>query len=195
MKKITMLFLAWCVTAGAYAQFEKGTMLVGGSFGANFTTNKTKYDGNSTTNSKDVSVSFDPQFGIFVIDNLAVGGALGLSTSVYKQDDNDYKYVTNEITIQPTARYYIDPGIFFQGRFILGSSKSKETDDGDVDEAKYNVTGWSLAAGYAYFLNDVVAIEPLIGFGGKGYKNKDSDVKTVDTGLFIQVGFQIYLKK
>lgn len=195
MKKITMLLLAWCVTAGAYAQFEKGTMLVGGSFGADFTTNKSKFDGNSTTNSKDVSVSFDPQFGIFVIDNLAVGGALGLSTSVYKQDDNDYKYVTNEITIQPTARYYIDPGIFFQGRFILGTSKSKETDNGDVDEFKYNVTGWSLAAGYAYFLNDVVAIEPLIGFGGKGYKNKDSDVKTVDTGLFIQVGFQIYLKK
>ena len=100
-----MVLLASCLAVGAYAQFEKGTMIVGGSFGADFKTNKTKYDGNTYTNGKYVNVTFDPQFGIFVINNLAIGGGLGMSTSAYKDDDSDYKEVTNEFTIQPMVRY------------------------------------------------------------------------------------------
>jgi hypothetical protein len=34
MKKFVMVLLASCLGVGAYAQFGKGTMMVGGSFGA-----------------------------------------------------------------------------------------------------------------------------------------------------------------
>jgi outer membrane protein len=195
MKKIAILLAAWCITMSAYAQFEKGNKLVGGSLGADFTTDKTKVDGTTYTNGRNVNFSFDPQVAYFVINNLAVGGALGFSTESYKEDDSDYKSVDNEITIQPVARYYLSQGIFFQGNFIVGSAKNKVTDNGDTDETKYNVSGWSLSAGYAYFLNDHVAIEPQLGYSGKGYKNKENDVKYVDNGLYIRVGFQIYLGK
>jgi len=195
MKQIILVLMASCLAIGAFAQFEKGTMMVGGSFGADFKTNKSKYDGNTYTNGNYVDVSFDPQFGIFVIDNLAVGGGLGMSTSAYKEDDSDYKSVTNEFTIQPMVRYYLKQGIFFQGKLMFGGAKDKTTNNGNTDVTKYNVNGWSLAAGYAIFLNNIVAIEPQIGYGGKGYRNKDTDVKSIDNGLFLRVGFQIYLRK
>ena len=195
MKKFVMVLLTSCLAIGASAQFEKGTLLVGGSFGADFKTNKSKYDGNTYTNGKYVDVSFDPQFGIFVINNLAVGGGLGMSTSAYNDDDSDYRSVTNEFTIQPMVRYYLDPGVFFQGKLMFGGAKDKTRDNGDTDETEYSVNGWSLSAGYAFFLNNVVAIEPQLGYGGKGYRNKDTDVKSVDSGIFLRVGLQIYLRK
>jgi hypothetical protein len=195
MKRFVMVLLASCVAMGAYAQFEKGTMMVGGSFGADFTTNKSKYDGNSYTNGKYVDVSFDPQFGIFVINNLAVGGGIGISTSSFKEDDTDFKSVTHEFTIQPMARYYLQPGIFFQGKLMFGGATDKDVENGETDKTEYAVNGWSLSAGYPIFLNNVVAIEPQLGYGGKGYRNKDTDVRSVDSGIFLRVGFQIYLRK
>ena len=160
MKKFTILFAVCCVSLGAFAQFEKGNKLVGGSLGLSFTTDKTKYDGSTYTNGQYVNFSLDPQIAYFVIDNLAVGGAFGFSTDSYKEDDSDYKSVDNEITIQPLVRYYLAQRIFFQGNFIVGSAKNKVTDNGSTNETKYNVSGWSLSAGYAFFLNDHVAIEP-----------------------------------
>lgn len=195
MKRVIMVLMASCLAIGAFAQFEKGTMMVGGSFGADFKTNKSKYDGNTSTNGNYVNVSFDPQFGIFVINNLAIGGGLGMSTSAYKEDGSDYKTVTNEFTVQPMVRYYLQQGIFFQGKLMFGGAKDKTTNNGNTDVTSYAVNGWSLAAGYAIFLNNIVAIEPQIGYGGKGYRNKDTDVKSVDNGLFLRVGFQIYLRK
>ena len=195
MKRFVMVLLTSCLAMGAYAQFEKGTMMIGGSFGADFTTNKSKYDGNSVTNGKYVDVSFDPQFGIFVINNLAVGGGIGISTSSYKEDDTDFKSVTHEFTIQPMVRYYLEPGIFFQGKMMFGGAIDKDSENGETDKTEYAVNGWSLSAGYPIFLNNVVAIEPQLGYGGKGYRNKDTEVKSVDSGIFLRVGFQIYLRK
>jgi len=195
MKKITILIAAWCLAFCAYGQFEKGKMLVGGSIGADFSTNKTKYDGNTFTNGRYSSVSFDPQFGFFVIDNLALGAALGIRTDTYNEDGSDYKTVDNEFTLQPMVRYYLKSRFFFQGNFIAGNSKSKVIDDGETGDIKYNVSGWALAAGYAFLLNDHIAIEPRVGYGGRSYKNKENDVTSVDNGLFIRVGFQIYLGK
>ena len=195
MKTLTILLAAWCISTAAFAQFEKGNKMVGGSFGLSFTTDKTKNDGTTYTNGQYVSFALDPQAGYFVIDNLAVGATLGFSTDTWKEDDSDYKTVDNEISIQPFARYYLPQRVFFQGNFIAGSAKNKITDNGTTDETKYGVSGWSLSAGYAFLLNDHVAIEPQLGYSNKGYKNKENDVKSLDNGLFIRVGFQIYLGK
>jgi hypothetical protein len=194
MKRITTLLIALCAVASAYGQYEKGNFLVGGSIGMEFTTSKIKFDGNSTTDYKDTDFSVDPMAAIFVINNLAVGGALGFSSSTYKEDD-DYKYVSTEITIEPMARYYLPQNIFFQARGILGSSTDKEDDAGTIDKDKYGVTGFSLGVGYAYFLGENVAVEPLVGYESKGYKHKDTDVKYVYGGMFLSIGFQIYLRK
>lgn len=192
MKKITILFIAMCTTFGVYAQFNQGRMMIGGSVAFNAVTNKYKSDGTTITTGKQTSFSLAPQFGYFVIDNLAVGAALELGLSKYKDEDSDYESNSTSIQIQPIVRYYLPQGIFFQGQFGFGTGKDK-TDNGNIDEDKYNITSWGLSAGYAYFLNDNVSIEPQLGYGGTGYKDKDSSGKSIVNGLFIQVGLQVYL--
>jgi hypothetical protein len=70
MKQITILLAMWCISMSAFAQFEQGRKLVGGSLALSFTTDKTKYDGSTFTNGQYVDFSFDPLIGYFVIDNL-----------------------------------------------------------------------------------------------------------------------------
>jgi len=197
MKRIMLLVASLYISMNAYSQFEKGNMLVGGSLGANISSNRTKNGGNSTLNSRSSNFSFSPQFGVFIIDNLAIGGGMGLSTGSTKADDSSFKSTSHEVTIEPMARYYFQKGIFLQGKFIFGNARTKETNDGgsNTDITMYNVSGWSMSAGYAYFINNHVAIEPQLGYGAKGYKNRESDNKSVDGGLFLRVGFQIYLRK
>ena len=67
---------------------------------------------------------------------------------------------------------------------MFGGAKSKVTNNGDTDISEDGVNGWSLSAGYAYLINNVVAIEPQIGYGAKGYRNKDTDRKSIDAAFF-----------
>jgi hypothetical protein len=194
MKKFTILIIIMCGAVGAYAQFEQGRMLVGGTVEFNAVVSKYKSDGTTVTNGRQTSFSLAPQFGYFVIDNLAVGAALDLGLSKYKSEDGDYESTSTSIEFQPMVRYYLPQGIFFQGQFGFGTGKDK-VDNGNTDDDKYNITSWGLSAGYAYFLADNVAIEPQLGYGGTGYKDKDSSGKSIVNGLFIRVGLQVYLGK
>jgi hypothetical protein len=197
MKKTLVTLFVVLGSISAFAQFEQGTMLVGGDFGLEFTTEKSKYDNQTNTEGKGSSFALEPQFGYFVIDNLAVGGELGLTLSSWKPEGSDGKFTSTTLTLAPFVRYYFEPGVFVEGKYAFGTSKSKDDFGGDVDEDKYSVGGWSLGAGYAIFLNDNVAIEPMIGYGATTFKNKTSGepaVKNINSGLFVRVGFQIYLR-
>ena len=160
----------------------------------NAVVSKYKSDGTTVTNGRQTSFSLAPQFGYFVIDNLAVGAALDLGLSKYKSEDGDYESTSTSIEFQPMVRYYLPQGIFFQGQFGFGTGKDK-VDNGNTEDDKYNITSWGLSAGYAYFLADNVAIEPQLGYGGTGYKDKDSSGKSIVNGLFIRIGLQVYLGK
>lgn len=193
MKKITILAIAMCATIGAYAQFNQGRMLVGGSLAFQSVTNKSKFNGQSTTEGKNTDFSIAPQFGYFVIDNLAVGATLDFGLSKWKDDDGDYKSTATSFEFQPTVRYYLPVGVFFQGQFGVGGGKYKEEDDGDSDEEKFNRTSFAGAVGYAFFLNDNIAIEPMIGYGSTIDNYKDLDYKDINNGLFLRIGVQAYL--
>jgi outer membrane protein len=193
MKKITILLITICTTFGAYAQYSKGRMLVGGSLGFSAVTDKTKANGTTTTLGKSTDFSFAPQFGYFVIDNLAVGAGLDIGVGKWNDEfdgDDDWNYSSVEFI--PFVRYYLPQNIFFQGMIGVGSQKNEY---GSGETYKDAIFSWSLAAGYAYFLTDNVAVEPLIGYGSTSWSDKDSDVKDIDMGLFLRVGFQIYLDK
>jgi hypothetical protein len=193
MKKITILAIMMFGAAGAFAQFNQGRILVGGSLDFSATTNKSKFDGTTITNSKSTELSFGPQVGYFVIDNLAVGAGLEISTSKFKSDDGDFESTSTAFVFQPIIRYYLPVGVFFQGQFGIGGGKEEDNFNGPTDTNKFNITTWGLAVGYAWFLNDYVAVEPQIGYGSIGRKYKDNDVKGIDNGLFISVGIQAYL--
>jgi outer membrane protein len=195
MKKTTILLFAIFATFGAYAQYNQGRMLVGGSLGFSTQTEKSKYDGNTQTDGNWTSFSLEPQFGYFVIDNLAVGATLDFGLSKWNDEvDSDDDVSSTSIEFTPTVRYYLPQNIFFQGQVGFGAAKYKYG-SGTVDEEKYNTLSFALAAGYAYFLTDNVAVEPMIGYGSYREKDKDSDVKNINNGLFLRVGLQVYLGK
>ena len=178
-----------------HAQFEQGTMLVGGSAGLELITNKEKAGGSTSTFGKSTSFNFSPRVGYFVINNLALGAELGFSMSKFKADGADYETNSSGVTIGPFARYYF--GKFYgEGTFGVGSNKDKEDDAGDITEQKSSVTSWSVGAGYAIFLNESVAIEPKIGYGSSTLKYKDVDnYKDIYAGLFFRLGVQVYFRK
>jgi hypothetical protein len=197
MKTFFTILVITIISFGAFAQFEQGNMLVGGAVGAKFNTEKTKFEGTTDTDGKFTEFTLSPQFGYFVINNLAVGGGLDLTLQSYKPDGLDGKSTATLLLFSPFARYYFRPGIFLQSKFHLGSRKYKNDIGQNTNESKNGVSGWSLGAGYAAFLNDNVAIEPMLGFESLSYKDKDSNqnVKDISSGIFLRVGFQIYLRK
>jgi hypothetical protein len=196
MKKIITVIALALICSGAYAQFNQGRYLVGGSIGFSTSTTKLKNDNATNTLAHSTSFSVTPDVGYFVIDNLAVGAGLGLTVDASKGDGNDNsKHTETAFTLSPFVRYYLDQGIFFQGQVGFGSQSNKDKGNGSntTTTTKLGVFNWALAAGYAYFLNDYVAIEPTVGYGSNSLKNKDADVKQISNGLFINIGFQIYL--
>lgn len=196
MKKLVTVIALALICSGAYAQFNKGRYLVGGNVGFAAYTGKTKTDNSTSTTSHSTTFNLSPDVGYFVIDNLAVGAGLSLRTSSTKGDGGDNSKDTDtDFTLTPFARYYLDQGIFFQGQvgFGSGSNKHKPNGSNTTTTTKHGVFDWGLGVGYAYFLNDYVAIEPMVSYVSYANNYKDPDFKTVNSGITLNVGFQIYL--
>ncbi len=187
MKKIIVLtmFLAGVATSG-YSQFIKqGTILGGGYF--EYRSHK-----DSDTDDKQSSLSLMPWGGYMVIDNLAVGATLGISSSTSKNDASDFKSTSTDFLFGPVARYYLDNGLFAHGQFAFGSRNSKTESGGSTTENKNTLNELRLGAGYAIRISDTVLFEPIAGFLSQGSKNKTSNVKTTENGFFLMAGFTIF---
>jgi hypothetical protein len=196
MKKVVLSMLTCLTMAGANAQFNQGTMLVGGD--VNFYSYSSKMKDGNTTVKTGTSTAFNlsPRFGYFVIDKLAVGASVSLELSKYNSKGTFGTDGTGTgVSIGPFVRYYFDPGFFVQGSFGVGSSTFTNNNVGGENETKYRTSNLGLGVGYAYFLKDNVAIEPMIGYSSYSSKTKGSDSKDINSQLYLSVGFQIYLRK
>jgi outer membrane protein len=192
-KKISLFIIAACINIGAFAQFNKGRMLVGGSLGFSMTSSKDPDGGG--VNEKDTYFSLAPQLGWFVVNRLAVGANVDLSFYKTTSEANGQSSSTSGtgVQVEPFIRYYLQPGIFFQGQVGAGTVKYKSSGDvfNPVD-GTFNITSWALSAGYAYFLNDHVAIEPILGYSSQVYH---MDTQFTNSGLSLRIGLQLYLGK
>lgn len=192
MKKILLVSLLVLLGVTTHAQFNQGRMMIGGTIG--FSADKSKPDDSNDYVTKSFSYSFAPSFGYFVIDNFAVGLAINNSLEFNKPESSDYvnKWSNSSTEIQPFVRYYLPVRIFFHGEYGIGFGRlSTDYIDEEDDDDSYTPSHWSLAAGYAIMLNDHVAIEPMIGYKSSTMKN--GDYKSINSGLFLQAGFQVYL--
>ncbi len=195
MKKNICALVLLMVSAGAFAQFEQGTKMIGGTAGFSVSSDKYKNGNTTVTQSTTTSFSLQPEFGYFVIDRLAFGAGLGMMVSKYNDKDDDGESTSTGLSFGPFARYYLANKIFFHGGFGVGMAKNEgTTGGGDTFDAKTNTSRWYLAAGYAILLNESVAIEPMLGYGASSQKDPDADTKFVDSGLSLQVGIQVYLR-
>ncbi len=173
MKKIlfSTLFILACSLGAATAQLQKGSVLVGGSIG------------NISFGLGDASVfsmGITPRAGYFIQDNLAIGAKVDAGFVTQKGGNTTYNYGVNGF-----GRYYFGPKEFDtllkQGRWFAevgaGFSGIKGADPG------FNL---NFGPGYAYFLNEHVAVEALALYNGQFGSGSVH-------GLSLNVGFQIYL--
>jgi Outer membrane protein beta-barrel domain len=158
------------LSAGSFAQTQKGDWLVGGLLQLNTAKNSTSFE-------------FSPNAGYFVLDNFAVGARL---VTAYEQlgDLN-----ITSFGFGPFARYYfseknIKP--FFAADFDFQNQKFK-TDLGSVTENAFN---YFLGGGVAFFINDNVAVEGLLGYRHTKVKEEEGN-----GGLNFRVGFQVYITR
>ncbi len=145
MKKVLLMMIAIVLTAGtAMAQIptERGNAFVNAhtsDFNLSF--------GNGTR------FSLGANAGYFVFNNFAVLGGLGVSATKYKENGIEFK--TNSFNVNVGARFYFaeqNNGKFFASG-LFGVDKAKGRD------ATASLT---FNAGYALFLNEHVALEPLV---------------------------------
>lgn len=174
MKKILLGVLVLFAVA-LNAQTMKGTWMLGGN--ANFSSARPNVSGAKST----TTIGLNPNVGYFLINNLAVGASLGLTSY------SSAGLSATQFAIGPFVRYYVvDLGpkakLFGQGQFGYGSLKFEDED------AETNV-GWGLGAGVAYFLNPSIALEGLLGYNS----NKSNETNAVANNAFtFNVGFQIH---
>ena len=171
MNRIVAVFaLLFLVSYSSNAQTDQGDWLIGGRFDLNTGENSSRF-------------SFSPGAGIFVINNLAIGGNFAID---YVKS-GDVK--TTDFGLGPFARYYFTtsnakPLVHTAFNYI--SSKVK----GPSTSITNNGFNFLAAGGVALFINQNVSVEILAGYSHVKYKDFDGS-----GGFNLGVGFQVYLSK
>jgi hypothetical protein len=171
MKKIlSCLLMTLLVSAYVNAQTEKGDWMVGGGLSFNTTEGNTFF-------------SLQPSAGHFFAKGFVAGASLGFSTSKFGDERS------TSWGIGPFARYYFElkqPVFkpFVHAGFNVESSRSK------VMGIKQTNTGRSFLVGLggAYFINNNVAIDGLMGYNHTKVENYEGN-----GGFLFRIGFQVHL--
>lgn len=143
-------------------------------------------ESNPDTDTNASQLTFAPDAGYFVADQLAVGLGLLIGSSKSETTGTDTK--TSYFGIEPFARYYIltsNSSFAFYGQASLSFISSKE-DPGIGNDVKGSLIDFSISPGFTYFFNEHWALE--LGFRGIGYTsedpNKDNDNDKTNTFTF-----------
>ena len=170
MKKFIAIVLLIIMVINANAQTEKQDWMVGGSIRLNTSKNNTE-------------VAFEPNAGMFVINNLAVGGNLMLD---YSKTGNTK--VTN-FGLGPFARYYFTNANvrpMFHGSINYLSQKVKVPGN----TSSNNGINFFFGGGVAIFVGEQASLDILAGYDYTKYKDFDGS-----GGFSLTIGFQVYLLK
>ena len=172
MKKYLIIGVLIILSTTGFAQIRKGQYLVGGNAG---------FSSTSSGGVTQTTVSFNPNYGRFLVDKFA----LGLETSLSSTSETGSDAFTSYI-VAPFLRYYFLPtdkkvNVFAQTSFGFGSASS----GGQTSSAN----AFGASAGPAIFLSPNTALEITLNYvssGGDGYVSR--------VGTFgMNVGFQIHL--
>lgn len=175
MKKVLMTAVALFAFGFANAQestgegFSKGNVFVSGSVG---------FGTESTGDQKMNGFNFSPKGAYFVTDNIAVGAALGFSSSK-EEDASPIEEKNTEFSAGVFGRYYFTPAskfsVFGQLGVNMNSYKNEveNTASGVTVSTKGNGFDVMLSPGVSYFLSNHFAIEAS--FGALGYETTKPD--------------------
>ena len=152
----------------------EGAWMIGGSAG--FNSIKYADDDNSTT-----LFNLSPNLGYFIIDDLAIGLRASLYSESYDGDSE------SQFGIGPWARFYVVNNLFAQGGIDFGPSQF-DLFSWFSGEGSTNI---HLGVGYSWFLNNSVAIEPILLFNSF---TGDEDLEEGDYTRFgLNISVQAFL--
>jgi hypothetical protein len=182
----------------------KGTVLLGGVGGFNFSTAKaytnlsagTTISGPRTTT---FAANFSPNVGIFLFRNFAMGLKLRADYFNTKVQGNDTT-VNTIFNVGPFLRYYypLSPKALVFGEIQYGMGRTV-TNAGTDEASKVRGNVLSFGPGFTYLINPNVGIEALLtyeNFSSKTDINTGNVLSSVYRGNYIRfnVGVQMYLK-
>jgi hypothetical protein len=162
------LYLLLCMQTNA--QTSKGDWLIGGLLQLNTAKNNT-------------TIEFSPNAGYFLFDNFALGAKLVTSY----EELGDLKVTS--LGVGPFARYYfgktnIKP--FVAADCDFQNQKIKNS----VGSSTENAFNFFLGGGAAFFINENVAVETILGYRHTKVNNEEGN-----GGVNLKVGFQIYINR
>ena len=195
MKKILILLSIVLSFGAVKGQTEQGNFLLGGGFGASFNNRKVEKPGSNPNQTiieetRSTGITFTPKVGFFITDGIAIGLDADINSTTDKNKNNNVKSTSSYFTVGPFARYYFPVNLFIEGGAGFGNGKNIK----EVNYAETKVFKYSVGAGFAAFLNDHVALEPMVRYNGLNFTNSsNSDFKTKNSGLQVSLGLQIYL--
>lgn len=170
-----------------FSQTGRGAWLAGGNIGFS---SATEHDNPSTfSTTKTTTFVFAPDFGYFIINNLAAGAEVTYLS--IRATNGPNSATSNAFSAGPFIRYYFPIAkkikIFVHGNILWGS---ENYNDG---EPKTSTSIYGFKAGPAFFLNSRVAFEITAGYQ---HTKSKSDYYNSTTGEFMMgAGFQIHLGK
>lgn len=180
--------------APTFAQFKKGTVMVGGGLSGSYTVAKSKFGSTTRKDATNSSFSFSPQVGYFILDNVAVGVIGTFNAQTEKQPGSTYKNRTISKSGGVFARYYYEH-FFAHGEFQLARTTNQDVGDNGPKQ-KTNGNSWKLGVGYAWLIGENIAIEPLLGYGSVYNNLRQFGAESTKTpGIFFRLGFQVYLNR
>lgn len=165
---------------------KKGNYTLSGSVSYSYSKNTMNSELSDYTLKAD-NFSFSPAFGIFITNNLLVGGNLTFnynesnSQSTYRNIFGnpvalENKNIRRHIAIGPNIRYYFNTISVFP--FLEVAYNYADELASDQYGHIFNFTG-----GINYFISNSVALEPFIGYSIGKYKNPEQDLNTFSVGI------------
>lgn len=172
MKKFFFIAVTLIAFQSAIAQTTQGSMMLGGGLSFYSDTEQANDD------YENKGLTFSPNFGYFVSDNLAVGLSLSISNSTF--DTGASSTDRNSFGIGPFVRYYkftSSEQFAFFGQADLMFVFGKE-DDTPGGETNNRAISFGVSPGFAYFFNEHWAFD--IWFLGIRYESYDDNTDVDD---------------
>jgi hypothetical protein len=150
MIKNLLFLICLLVPALANCQTEKpikkGNIILGGTGSFNY--NKSTYSDFGENDSKQYNINLYPSFNYFLINNLALGATVNLG---YTHQEN---INSKSLGFGPNVKYYFTNGILLRSDASYSLSSSWG--------ARSRSFALEAGAGYAFFINSKVSIEPAL---------------------------------
>ncbi len=170
------------------AKVKHGSLLIGGTLSASaYKTTRELYLPLGAEEGTNILASLRTKNGYFIDHDFAVGMVVSLeheSFSTAVEEGEDEKFRRTMLLFGPFTRYYLDNGVFGELSLEIGLLNFSTGQ-------KTNLFQGGLGIGYAHFINEKIALEPILSF--RYFREWEGEKSNVTLGPMLGFGVQAYI--